>query len=59
MSVVCADCGHPDPDGTKSCGECGAEDGRLIADEKGYRRGAERARAQLAEVQALRAAPAP
>ena len=23
MSVVCAECGHPNPDGTKFCGECG------------------------------------
>jgi hypothetical protein len=24
MSVVCAECGHPNPDGTKFCGGCGA-----------------------------------
>lgn len=24
MSVACAECGHPNPDGTKFCGECGA-----------------------------------
>ena len=36
-----------------------ASEGLRIAEEKGYRRGAERARAVLAEVEALRATPAP